>query len=74
MIIIDWSSCKVPVILATFSMKQNFSLHIFEKCSNIKFNVNPFSGGRGVPSGRTDEQDKANSRFPKFWNAPKNER
>ena len=39
-------------------MKLEFSRHIFEKCSNIKYHENPSSGSRVVKSpwkdGRTD--------------------
>jgi hypothetical protein len=42
-------------------MKINFSLHIFEKVSNIKFQEKPSSGGRDVPWGWTDRRkDMAN--------------
>jgi len=34
-------------------MKREFSIHIFEKSSNMKFNENPFIGSL-VPCGRTD--------------------
>jgi len=35
-------------------MKLEYSRHIFERSSNIKFNKNPYSGSRVVPYGRTD--------------------
>jgi hypothetical protein len=35
-------------------MKHEFSRHIFQKSSNIKFHENPSSGSRVVPYGRTD--------------------
>ena len=35
-------------------MKLDYSLQIFEKYANIKFQENPLSGSRGVPYGRTD--------------------
>jgi len=35
-------------------MKLESSRHSFEKCSNIKFPDNPYSGSRAVPSGQTD--------------------
>jgi len=35
-------------------MNLKFSLHIFEKYSNINFYENPSSGSRVVPCGRTD--------------------
>jgi hypothetical protein len=49
-------------------MKLEFSSHIFEKDSNIKFNQNPSSGSRVVACGRTNRQtpDEANSRFSQF--------
>ena len=37
----------------------NFSPQIFEKSSNIKFNLNPSIGSRVVPCGRTDRHDEA---------------
>jgi len=40
-----------------------FSRHIFEKYSRIKFNENPLSGNQVVPCGRTDRHDKANTLF-----------
>ena len=43
------SSCKVPVNSCQTSMKLEFSEQIFEKCSNIKCNKNPYSGSRVVP-------------------------
>jgi len=33
-------------------MKREFSKHIYEKSSNIKFDENPSSGNRVVPCGR----------------------
>jgi len=47
-------------------MKPDFSVHIFEKYTNIKFYKNPSSGSRAVPCGRTDRQDESNSRFSQF--------
>ena len=41
-------------------MKLEFSRHIFEKYSNIKFHENP-SSGRVVPCGRTDRHDGAHA-------------
>jgi hypothetical protein len=49
------SSCKVPVILVTFSSVVNF-LDRFRKSSNINFYENPSSGSRVVPCGQTDRQ------------------
>jgi len=40
--------------------KLEFSRQIFEKCSNIKFSENPFSGSRVVPCGETDGQTRLN--------------
>ena len=50
------------------------TLEFFEKYSNIKFHVNPYSGSRGDPRGQmdgqtdaqTDRHDVANSRFSQF--------
>jgi len=51
-------------------MKFEFSQHIFEKSSNIKFHKHPFSGNRVVPCRRTNRQtdkyDETNSRFSQF--------
>jgi hypothetical protein len=48
-----------------------FSWQIFEKCSNIKFNENPYSVSRVVPCGQTDRHDEANSRFSQFFRRAK---
>jgi len=45
------SSCKVPIII--FRFKLEYSLQIFEKCSNINFRENPFCGSWVVPCGQT---------------------
>jgi len=37
-------------------MKLEFSGQSFEKYYNVKFHVNPSSGSRGVPCGKTDGQ------------------
>ena len=37
-------------------MNLEFSRQIFIEYSNIKFNKNPYSGSRVVPSGQTDGQ------------------
>jgi hypothetical protein len=50
-------------------MKFEFSRHIFEKVSNIKFRQNPSSGSR-VPCGQTD-MTKVIVAFRNFTNAPK---
>jgi len=46
-------------------MDLEFSPHIFEKCSNIKFHENPSSWSRVVPF-VTDRHDEATSRFSQF--------
>jgi hypothetical protein len=56
-------------------MKLEFSGHIFEKSSNIKFHKNPSSGSRVVPCGQTDGQTdvtKVIVAFRSCANAPKN--
>jgi len=64
-------------------MKREFSRHILEKCSNIKFHSNPSNGSRVIPCGDTDEQtdgltdrrsDKTKLKvaFRNFANAPRN--
>jgi len=47
-------------------MKLEFSLQIFEKCSNIKFHENPCSGSQVIPCGQTDRHNEVKSRFPQF--------
>ena len=47
-------------------MKPEFSLHIFEKYSNIKFHENPSGGIQVVLYERTDGHDEGNRRFPQF--------
>jgi len=48
-------------------MKLEFSRHIFQQYSNIKFHANPSIGRRaiayGETDGRIDRHDEANSRF-----------
>jgi hypothetical protein len=50
-----------------FDITWIFSVHFFEKSSNMEFNENPSSGRRVVPcrrkDRRTDRQDEASSRF-----------
>jgi len=56
-------------------MKLEFSQHILEKCSIIKFHENPSSGSRVVPRVQTDgrtEMTKLIVAFRNFANAPKN--
>jgi len=50
------SSCKVPDILVRL-VKLEFSWHIFEKYSKIKFHENPSKGSRVVHV-RTDGQTR----------------
>jgi len=38
-------------------MKLDFSRHIFEKYSNIKFHENPFNWSQVVPCGRTGRRE-----------------
>ena len=40
-------------------MKLQFSQHILNKISNVKFYKNSSSGGRLVPCGQTDKLDEA---------------
>ena len=47
-------------------MKLEFSPQIFEKYSSIKLYENPSNGSWGVPCGRTDRHDKANSHVLQF--------
>ena len=58
-------------------MKLDFSLLIFEKSSNIKFNENPSSGSRVVPwDGQTDRQTEMTKlifAFCNFANASKDQ-
>jgi hypothetical protein len=63
-------------------MELEFSQHIFEKSSNIKFHKNPSSGSRVVPCGwtvcpsvwndSTDRHDEANSRFSQLTHSDQN--
>jgi hypothetical protein len=48
-------------------MKLEFSRHIFEKYSNIKFHENPSSGSRIIPCGQTDGHDEADNRFSEIY-------
>jgi hypothetical protein len=53
-------------------MKLESSRHSFEKCPNIKFHENPYSGSRAVPSGQTDgraDMRKLIDAFRNFANA-----
>ena len=53
--------------------KLEFSRHIFEQYSNIKFDENPSSRSRVVPCGRT-ERHNVNSRFSQLYERVKNVR
>jgi len=55
-------------------LKLEFSRHIFEKYSNIRFHENPSSESRAVPCGQTDgrtDVTKLIAAFLNFVNAPK---
>jgi len=56
---------KYPLFLSDFKLE--FSVHIFEEYSNIKFHENPSSGSRVVPCGQTDRRDEAKSLFYAIW-------
>ena len=56
-------------LFSRISMKLEFSRHIFEKRSNIKFHQNPSIGSLVVPSGQKDM--KLIVAFRNFANAPK---
>jgi len=55
-------------------MKLEFSGHIFDKYSNMKFHENPLSGSRVVPCRQTDRQHEASSRFSQFCEKPPTKR
>jgi hypothetical protein len=63
-----WVSCKAPVF--QIFMKLEFSRHIFEKYSSMKFHENPSSGSRVAPCGRTVM--KLIDAFRNIANPPKN--
>jgi hypothetical protein len=62
--IVYWSSCKVPFL--PIIMKREFSIHIFEKYSNIKFCEYPSRGSRVVPYGQTADMTKLKVVFSQF--------
>jgi len=66
---------KYLFLLSGFFTFVDFSRHIFNKYSNIKFNDNASSGNHGVPCGRIDGQTdmmKLNVTFRNFVKAPSN--
>jgi len=62
-LVLMWSTLYSSQIL----MKLEFSWHIFEKYSNIKFHENLSSDIRVVPCGQTDGHGEANSRFSQYF-------
>ena len=63
---VNWSSCKLHIILVRFECRLNFSRQTFKKYSDIKFYINLSRVTRVVPRGQTARHDGANSRFSKF--------
>jgi hypothetical protein len=69
---VNWSSCKVPVILVRSYWNLNF-LNRFSKNTEIPnlTKIRPVGAELLHADGRTDRQtdwrDKANSRFPQFY-------
>jgi hypothetical protein len=55
-------------------IQKQFSLHIFEKFSDVKFNENPSSGSRVVPCRYRNKHDEANGPFHSSASAPQNGR
>ena len=53
-------------------MKIEFSWHISEKYSNVKFHENPSSGSRVFPCGQTDGQLDGQTSIRNFANVHKN--
>jgi hypothetical protein len=58
-----WSLCKVPVNSCQILSRLEFSLQVFEKYSNIKFQENLSSASRVAPYGQTETNDEANNHF-----------
>jgi len=66
-IIVNWSSSIVPVMLLRFKWKLNFpDISPPPKFPNFKFHENPSSGSRFVLCGKTDRHFEACSRFSQF--------
>jgi hypothetical protein len=53
-------SCQILIPTA-------FSRQIFEKCCNVKFHENPFSGSRIISCRQMDIYDESNSRFSQVF-------
>ena len=69
-------SSREVTLFCQIEVNLELSRQSFEKYWNTKFHENPFSGAELFHTderldGRTDRQDKANSRFSQFANAPK---
>ena len=60
---VHWSSRNGTCYSGPILIKFQFSRHIFQKTSSVKFHENPYIGSRVVPSERTDRHDEDNSRF-----------
>jgi len=58
---------KCPLFLSDFT-KLEFSRHILEKCSNIKFHKYLSSGSRVLPCGQTDGETYMTKRIVAFRN------
>ena len=58
--------CKLPVILLIIYPILNVSTD-FRKVLKYQFSLKSVQWWRGVPCGRKDRHDEANSRFSHFW-------
>ena len=72
---VNWSSCKVPVVIEEILMKLEFSRHFFSAALRemLQYEISP-SRSRVVPCGRTDAQTNTKKlivAFRKYANAPK---